>query len=439
MARWRLALVFLVLGTMVVLLSPWADAPSPSSVPAVVQPSEVKVVQEPEEAKEASKLTIEVALEEQEFRALTNLNDDFTFRHPDIEVELRRISPERAYEAYWRSSELEEAADVMLFLNEWVAEFASSGYLLPVDAKALGEQFEALSGSLRWNEYLWGVPRDMDPYVLVWNLDLLHAWLGAEADFPLSEEQWTAAAEASAAAGQREEEQEKAAYAYWLAIDGEDPLALLAWLESYAQLRSDELWEQGAGAWTGTARGEAMGLLEERRENVRFGRDFREAIAALRDGNTLAAVMPYSEAKEFVARHDSNGADGKFRAAIDHHFWNLPYVWPRGSSFVISSRTEAEAAANVWIADMTGEQSQMLRMEELDKLPVIRSLYDADRRLSDLLPGRKGQAFPNKAPLLYGPETVETLERFRDLWSRFSGGELGLEGWMEEWRRETEG
>jgi ABC-type sugar transport system, periplasmic component len=429
-ARRKLALVFLLLCIMALLLSPWADAPSPSSVPVSVPASGVQVVQEPEEAEEISRLTIEVALEEQEFRALSNLNDDFTFRHPEIEVELRRITPEQAYDTYRRASELQEAADIMLLRNEWVAEFASSGYLLPADAafvgKALGEQFEALSGPLKWNAYLWGVPRDMDPYVLVWNLDLLQAWFGEEADLLLTEEEWLAAAEASSGAEQGSE-------AYWLAIDGEDPLALLAWLESYAQERSDELWEQGSQAWAGTARGQALALLEERRANVRFGRDTGETIRALGEGNALAAVMPYSKAKEFVAEK------GEFRTEIDLRSWRLPYIWPRGSSFVISARTEAEEAASVWIADMTGEQAQLLHMEEQDKLPVFRSLYDADRRLSDLLPGRAGQSFPNQAPLLYGPETPAILEQFGEMWSRFSGGELNVEGWMEEWEREAEG
>ncbi len=429
MARRKLISVFLLLCIMVLLLSPWADAPSPSSIPVAVQQGGTLAVQEPEEAEEISRITVEVALGEQEFYALSNMNDDFAFRHPDIQVELRRISPETAYETYRRASELEEAADVMLFRNEWVAEFASSGHLHPADSafagKALGEQFEALSAPLKWNGYLWGVPRDMDPYVLVWNLELLRDWLGEEADYPLTGEQWAAAA-ASA-------ESEEANGAYWLAIDGEDPFALLAWLENYARERSDELWGQGE-TWEETARGQALALLEEKRANVRFRGDVRASVS---EGNALAAILPYSEAEELLSR-DGSGDQGKLKLAVDHYSWNLPYIWPRGSSFVISSRTDAEEAASVWIADVTGEQAQLLHMEEQGKLPVFRSLYDADRRLSDLLPGRSGQVFPNQAPLLSGPETVRILDRLGEMWRRFSGGRLTVEGWKEEWGGGTE-
>ena len=428
-ARRKLVSVFLLLCIMVLLLSPWADAPSPSSVPVAVQQGGAQTVQEPEEAEEISRITIEAALEEQEFRALSNMNDDFVFRHPDIQVELRRISPENAYETYRTASELEEAADVMLFRNEWVAEFASSGYLHPADAafagKALGEQFEALSAPLKWNGYLWGVPRDMDPYVLVWNAELLRAWLGEEAEFPLTGEQWAAAAFGA--------ETEEANGAYWFAVDGQDPYALLAWLENYAQERTDGLWEQDGEPWEETARGQAMALLEEKRDRVRFGRDVREALSA---GNALAGVLPYSEAEELVSREGS-GEQAEFKLAIDHHSWNLPYIWPRGSSFVISSRTEAEEAAGVWIADMTGEQAQLLHMEEQGKLPVFRSLYDVDRRLSNLLPGRSGQAFPNQAPLLSGPDAVRELDRLGELWGEFSGGQLTWEEWQEAWESGT--
>ncbi|MFC4599394.1 extracellular solute-binding protein [Cohnella hongkongensis] len=433
MARRKLALVFLLLCVMVLLLSPWADAPTSTSVPVVAPPGGAALVEEPEQAEEVARLTIEVALEEPEFRALSDRNDDFKSRNPGIEAELRRVAPEQAYDAFRRASELEEAADVMLFRNEWVAEFASAGHLFPADSafvgKALGEQFEALSGPLKWNGYLWGVPRDMDPHVLVWNSDLLRAWLGEDASLPLTPEQWETAAAGAGA--------EEGGGAAWLAIDPADPFALLAWVENYAQTRTDELWTQESEPWEGTERGQALALLERNRESVRFERDVRESIRAQAQGQVLAAVMPYSEA----IRLAPPGEDGEGRPelAIDHSGWKLPFVWPRGSSFVISSRTEAEEAAAAWIAEMTGEQAQLSNLEEQGKLPVFSSLYEADRRLADLLAGRSGQAFPDQAPLLYGPEAVRRLDEVGRLWSRFAGGELTREQWGEEWRMAMEG
>lgn len=181
-ARSKSALVFLLLCMMVLILSPWADAPSPmNSVAIVPEEMEAAASAEPVITQEIAELTVEVAMGEREYRDLVAQNEEFMRDHPDILIELQRINPNQAYSAYKTSSQLEQAADIMLISNEWVIEFASSGYLLPADAayagKALAEQFDALAAPLKWNGYLWGVPRDMDPFVLVWNQDMLHEWL----------------------------------------------------------------------------------------------------------------------------------------------------------------------------------------------------------------------------------------------------------------------
>jgi len=424
LARLKLALVFLLLCIMALLLSPWANAPSPTSPFVAVQPEETVAV-EPEIVAETSYLTIEAALNEEQFYSLSNQNDDFMFRHPDIKVELKRLDPDLAYEVYKLESELEDAADVMLLSNEWVAEFASSGFLLPANAaftgKSLSEQFEALLAPLKWNDYLWGVPRDMDPYVIVWNRDMLRQWLGDNAELPLTLEQWAAAAEAS---GLSQGEQS------WLAIVRDDPLALSAWLENAANESSDPLWKRDLKSWTGTSLERAMELLEEQKANLRMIEDGDEAIRMLESGVVLAAVVPYSVAAELEIREqEATGPE----LSIDHRFWELPFVWPRGSSYVISSRTKAEEAASAWIADMTGDQAQLTNLAENNKLPAYRSLYDSDRRLSNLLPGRNGEAFPNRPPAASEPEMAERLKLAGELWERLARGTISKAEWEERW------
>ncbi|XID95343.1 extracellular solute-binding protein [Paenibacillaceae bacterium WGS1546] len=424
MARRKSALVFLLLCIMVLVLSPWADAPSPAVTFVALPEGEASAPVEPEADEVVSRLTIEVALDDQPFHALSNLNDDFTFRHPHIKVELRRIEPRQAYETFVRASEREEAADIMLLENEWVKSFAASGYLLPADAafagKSMAEQFEALAGPLKWNGYLWGVPRDMDPFVLLWNRDVLRAWLGEEAELPLTLEQWTAAAEAS------EQTQGETA---WLAIDRNDPVALFAWLESATGERSDGLWEKGEDPWNGTLRGQALALVERMRESMLPVDETGEAVRAVLGGGALAAVVPYSEATLIEERWPDLAVD----LEIDDDFWELPYIWPRGSSFAISSRTEAEEAASAWIAEMTGEQAQLQNMEEHGKLPVYRSFYESDRRLAKLMPGRPGQSFPHQSPIASGPDLPGLLQRAGLLWRQLADGDIGAEAWIEAW------
>jgi len=431
MARRKSVLVFLLFCLMVLILSPWADAPSPSSPSVAVQERETLTASEPEAAEESSRLTIEVAMDEEDFHALSNRNDDFTFRHPDIEVELRRISPGRAYDTYRNALELEQAPDVMLVRNEWVKPFAASGYLLPADAafagKSMAEQFEALTGQVKWNGYHWGVPRDMDPYVVVWNEELLRGWLGEEAALPLTAGQWLLAAEASAATQ----------YATgWLTIAREDFPALLAWLESATDERSDDWWERGNDLWSGTPQEQALTLLETGRAGIGFAQDAKAALAEVESGRALAAVVPYSDTA-FLER-DDNGKEDR-RLEIDHHAWRLPFTWPRGTSYVISSRTEAEEQAAAWIAEMTGEQAQLQHLEEQGKLPVYRSFYDGDRRLSNLLPGRAGQSFPNVAPHLAGPDAAERLSRVGERLGELALGELTAAEWKAAWTEEADG
>jgi ABC-type glycerol-3-phosphate transport system substrate-binding protein len=419
----KLALVFLLLCIMVVILSPWANAPSPSTSGAPVPEGEGLATAEPVIAEKISRLTVEVALKELEFNALVLQNDQFVIKHPDITVELHRIDPEQAYSDYKQASQLEESADVILLSNEWVKEFAASGYLLPADAafvgKALTEQFDALLAPLKWNGYFWGVPRDMDPYVLVWNKNMLHQWLGEDVTLPLTIEQWTALTAKSA---------ELQGAASWLSIDGNDPLALLAWLENASNGRSDGLWTAGSKPWEGTMFEQALSLLDQQRAGVHWIDAVEDSGTLLKNGTTLAAIVPYSIAASWVAESPlGNGLE------LDHQSWKLPFIWPRGNSFAISSNTEDEEAAYKWIAEMTDAPIQLQNMEDRYRLPVYRSLYDSDRRLSNLLPGRNGQSFPNQAPLAIGPDMTSRLQQLGILWGKFSAGEITLDEWKKVW------
>jgi len=410
---------------MVLILSPWADAPSPPAAAVVMPDGEALAAIEPIITQEISHLTIEVALDEQAFNALVAQNDDFIVRHPDIIVEMNRIEPEQAYFSYKQSAQLKESADIMLLSNEWVKEFASMGYLLPVDAafvgKALAEQLDALIAPLKWNGYLWGVPRDMDPYVLVWNEALLHEWLGADVVLPLTIEQWNALAAMS---------EQLQGIASWLMIDRNDPLALLAWLGSAAHERSDGLWDKGSEPWNGTLFEQALALLDQQRANVRFSEARGEAaLRSLKEGTTIAAIVPYSEAAAWIAQQSEPQLE------MDHQSWKLPFAWPRGTSFSISATTEAEEAAYVWISEMTSEQIQWQNAEVRKKLPVYRSIYDSDKELSNLLPSKTGQIFPNQPPLYMGPELTSHLLQLGILWERFAAGEMTMDQWKEEWSK----
>ncbi|MFC5403038.1 extracellular solute-binding protein [Cohnella soli] len=426
MARRKSVLVFLLFVLMVLVLSPWAKAPLPEPTVATFQDEgSEEAADTPVVTRPVSRLHVEAAMTESEFRVLLGENERFSLSHPEIAVELTRIDPNQAYDHYKQASDINESADVMLLNGEWVNEFASSGYLLPADpafvGKALAEQLNALTSQLKWNGFMWGVPFDMNPYVLLWNENLIHDALGADVSLPLALEQWATLADKGASS--------TTPYA-WLAIEREDPLALLGWLQAAGGERGDFMWAQGSNPWNSSGAGGAMTLLTSRLPNVLFPASAAEAIDAVKRGETAVAVVPYSDAAEAVgALRDST----ETKLAIDHQSWRLAWVWPRGRSFVVSSSSESEEAAYVWISEMTGEQTQLANLEKLGKLPVFRTIYDSDRTLSNLLPDRNGASFPNQATLALGPGLPDKLAAIQKMWIGLSSGELTLDQWKSRW------
>jgi ABC-type glycerol-3-phosphate transport system substrate-binding protein len=424
-ARHKLILVFLMLCIMVLILSPWADVPSPVPQVAPMLEEEAQLIPPPSLPLELSQLTVEVALDEADFNMLAQQNDTFMINHPDITIELRRVDPTHAYSTFKHSSQLGDSADVTLLANEWVREFASSGYLLPADAvfvgTALAEQFDVLAASLKWNGYMWGVPRTMDPFVWVWNSDLLQEWLGAEVALPLTAEQWSLLATKST---------EFQGSPSWITLDPSDPLTLFAWLEYVVGERSDSIWAIDSSSWEETPFAQAASLLVEHRTGVAYAESTVKASLLLQNRETVAAILPYSAAASLVAEPQLL-AGSKF--ILDHDTWQLPYVWPRGSSFTISSQTRVEEAAHLWISEITAAPNQLQNLKELGSLPVYRSLYDQVRELSDLLPNRTGNTFPNQAMIAISPKLSEQLEQLGLIWSKYAADELTFTDWNVAW------
>lgn len=421
--RRKSALVLILLGLMMFILAPWVNVPSRTSVPAPVAKGESVATPAPDAPEAVSHLRVEAALQDSEFQLLVRQNNDFLNRNTNIVVELIQVSPDEAYRRFTDSSRLEEAADVMLMSNEWVKEFAVSGYLLPADTALAGaaqtEQFDAVADPLKWNGYIWGVPRDFDPYVIVWNSSLVRSWLGEDVIFPLTFEHWALLAAKSA------EEQSTAA---WLTLNPDDPLALLAWLDNSAGQRSDGLIAAGYGQWKDGIFDTALGLLDQYRAGVSIEADPNSIIQSVAEGRTAAAVLPHAAA---VRLSEESPVDAALE--IDRSSWKLPFVWPRGRSYVISSHTAVEEAAHSWIAAMTDGSIQIENREQQGLLPVYRSIYGNDAELFTLFRSGAQRMFPEQPPQLTGPELPARLAHMAEGWAAFAQGRLTLEDWKKQW------
>lgn len=443
-ARRKIAFVIILFGMMALVLSPWSDSPRREAAPAVTVPEQQAEpsTELPVALKEPASLSVAVAMDEAAFKELASQNIRFRSRHPDITVTLTRVGPEEAYRYFARASAMDESADIMLLKNEWVNEFAASGYLLPADnaftGKTLAEQFDAISSAVKWNDHMWGVPLDIDPYVLVWNTTLLREWLGEGVTLPLEIEQWSEAAarsEAGDAAPTEGDSQElvdpqlgeESGPVAWLSLDPREPHALLAWLENVTGERTDELWNGAGESWDETALGAALRLLDSHRPGVQFSQR-EETEAKLLSGETLVAALPYSSAARLLERSEAEAA-----LELDHSSWKLPYVWTRGTSYVISANTVAKEAAFTWITEMTTADVQSNNEQVLRRLPVYRSLYDGNTVLSNLLPSRTGQSFPNQASAAAGPRLPARLQQLSSLWESYAMEQRTLEEWKLGW------
>ena len=430
MVRRKIALVSMLLFLMVLLLSPWASAPTPSSPASADDPDELQTLTlSPDVSEPADRplapvdLRVAAALKSSEFESLRRQSEKQAYQFRDIRVSFVRIDPAAAYSAYANASRVGEAADVMLMDNEWVKTFAVSGFLSPADSAfagdALSEQFDALVSPLRWNGYMWGVPRDFDPYVLLWNLDALRTIAGdSEASPPDQLAQWQELAAAS---------QALESPLNWLAIGGSDPLALLYWVQAVTG-ETPELFRGDGNSWRDTPVGEALALLDLARSGVVFGRDLPEVVGALTSGDAAAAIVPYSEARKL--------ADGRLPDVLlaDLSAWKQAYVWPRGRSFVISSRTKADDAARRWIAAITEPDVQRDQLQDTGKLPVYQSLYREmdDRELAALLSSGDAGAFPRSPLPDFGPDLPARLADLGGLWQDFAAGAMDAKSWVEQ-------
>ncbi len=423
MTRRKILWIVVLLALSAVMLSPWVTAP-PSAVSTKPQPPRTAPSPSPPSAAEAPqvKLRVAAALGEAEFAALQKQNADQSAAFWNVRVELLRVDPSDAYETFSRDARNGTAADVMLMPGGWVKTFAVSGFLAPADGAFAGEalsmQFDALTAPLKWNGYIWGVPRDFDPYVLVWNQEALRAAAGQASGLPRNAVQWADLAEKSRSMSRP---------GVWLALDKEDPLSLLAWVEAVTRKRTDTVWEE-ASPWAGTPRGEALALLDRERDRAAFVGGVAEIAKLAAEGRAVAAVLPYSEARRLLEERAERAA-----LALDRGAWQLPYVWLRGSSYTIYARTDAEEAANQWIAAMTAEPLQLANWMEFGKLPVNSSMYRSVEELYSILPGQAPDAFPYQPPAIADPAFPKTLERLASLWKDFAEGKAGYGEWNRRW------
>ena len=369
---------------------------------------------------ERRRLHIAVAMSEQEFARLKAFNREMEARYPELSIFETNIDSADAYRTWKQEAQIGDSPDIMLLDNAWVREFAVRGYLLPADSAYTGEtlsdQLKGMLEPLQWNGYYWGVPKDADPLLAVWNGELLRS-AGSEKPPGSIEE----ALRLAAAAADREPD------VRLVRLAAEDGLGLAVWLDSLeasggSAVRRHVPTDKEAGMLRllGTAAAPLMIGADGGAEKVK---------QLFRTGRLLSALLPQSEYAGLGA------ADRKLvvRSEIDRHA-----VWTGGRSFVISAAAEAPDEASRWIAEFTSANRQWEDYREFGKLPARKSLYSGTlSAYSSVADGAAWlAAFDRPEAYPADPEWTSRMTAWSETWAAAvrAGAEEGRR-FLEEWER----
>ncbi|MFX3633126.1 MAG: hypothetical protein ACE3K5_10185 [Candidatus Pristimantibacillus sp.] len=314
-------------------------------------------------------INVNVSMTSDEFERLREANNRYMMKYDNVTVQLTNTeSTQEAYSLWKDQFEIGSASDVMLMNSGWVREFAVKGFLRPADrlntVDTLSEQPARLLAPLKWNSYLWGIPNDTDPLILVWNKSLLT--LG---DFIQPPDDWDdfnllvnniagVANEAKAVQF------------------GSDLNELLVWLDIWSS--DDE--QKSVYMHTNPA--------ETRNDRLRWiassaslpqpeGTDWSRSLSIgteMEQKQLLSAIVPWSSYKK-LPKHERE------KLVIDSS--QIQHVWLDSRSYVVSSSSIVEEEAITWIKEMTNviEQEQSYRL--FGTLPAKNSLYSANGGFSE--------------------------------------------------------
>ena len=297
-------------------------------------------------------LFVNVSLMTEEFEQLRLMNEQFMKYTKGINVYLSNDNNKgHVYEQWSEQHALGHTTDIMLLDNSWVRQFAIKGYLKPVDSIVAGDmladQLQAVLDALRWNGYLWGVPRMLNPNILLWNQSLLHE-IGLS-EPPKDWKEWLEAASSVQTITDQP----------FLAVELDDFTQLLPLLGKY---EADEDNVLHLKMWSNRQYEQLSDLRQFEAQNLLLQtEEHKEVEQAFLKGQLLAAVLSWNDYKSF-------NSSVKEQLVVDEK--SIVYPWLNGQSFVISSTTKHDKEAMKWIQAMTDLSHQQQLHKKFYFLPT---------------------------------------------------------------------
>ncbi|MGG4092776.1 extracellular solute-binding protein [Paenibacillus lautus] len=355
-------------------------------------------------------IKVGVQLNPDELRQLKALNERF-MEETGAEIEITPLeTSETQKESFLLEMSLGEGPDIVLTDSHLIKALAMSGCLLPVDASQgtmPGEDIlNGLLPPLQWNGYQWGMPFDIDPYIMTWQTK---GKGGEPFKVPESRQAW-------------QEYLERHKVSPVLSFDWNDPYAFGAavhLLEGDPSKPDQEVLDmliRNHGRVTESARGSTEADVNGQESTI--------------SGKVEAAVVigPYSS---FSDQED----DGVSLAlAMGKAHLDTPVV--RTRSFAVAAHTESSALAMKWITYMTGKAMQREWSRAAGTLPVISELYVMGTNLSDrgiwqkaAVPAQVLLSRNEPAALNFGDS--EGFQTYSQAANRLLLGEITIQQYME--------
>ncbi|WP_169083329.1 ABC transporter substrate-binding protein [Paenibacillus sp. PL91] len=365
---------------------------------------------------------VNVSLPNSQFLQLQDLNRNFMMKYPHIQVKLtNEPSKDKAYGLWVLQSQQGESADILLLDNGWVRPFAVRGFLKPADSvmtgDTLSDQMTGLLDPLKWNGYLWGVPRDVNPYVVVWSGTLL-----AEAGLKGLPTDW---ASYQAAAAKIIELHPQASIVNWSAGDLQQQLV---WMAAFDAGQSNLLNMQPLNEKQ-TAQLEWFQKMEQHISRI-DSHAIDQLNASFQTDNLLAAIIPWND-------YESLNEQLRNELIVDRDHIYSP--WLNGHSYAISSSSDAEEEAMLWIREITDVNNQQMTYDRSGQLPARASLYSFNSSLQKdqiqippawwkkvLIVKREENELPQPDPMW--PEKWQYRER---MWEIFSEGTFQIKPYID--------
>lgn len=345
-------------------------------------------------------LTIRVSLSSLEFNVLQLISNNYSLSS-GVSVQLTNVDTEDGAAQVREELTVGDSPDIVMLDGHSIFDLASRGYLLPVDI------YQSVPGStpltmlipqMQWNGYDWGVPLDIDPYVLVYSPQRL-AELGLSAA-PSSLEEW------NGLLGRLNAEETKERY--MLAMDTRNPYGYAAVLQSMGG--GVLSMTEAQAAWTEAARGYFY-------LTSRFNQEIWDM---LQDGKLAVAAVPLSEWK----KHGNSTL--RVQAPQEQKGKNI-YEAIHSRFFALPAQSGSPEAAVKWLAYVTSSSAQLEWLENTDRLPALDELYRSGLSEISRLPFDSGVFLTeDNAP---GPDSEGEWSRYAEAAVLLLTGKLDAAGY----------